>query len=110
MINRELAPLFRALSDPNRLALLARLAECGRPCSVGELSACCPVDLSTVSRHLAVLREAGVLAAERRGKHIYYSVLAGRLAQALRRVADLIERCCDAGCCVETQQEEPHGD
>lgn len=106
MINRDLSAIFRALSDPNRLAILARLADCGRPCSVGELSSCCPVDLSTVSRHLAVLREAGVLAAEKRGKHVYYSVLATGLADALRRLAEILERCCGDGCCTNKEEHD----
>lgn len=86
--------LFRALCDPNRIALLGRLAECRRPCGVTELSGCCEVDLSVVSRHLATLRDAGVLASTRRGKEIYYEVRAPELVQTLRAIADAIEGCC----------------
>ena len=65
---------FRALGDPNRLALLARLAACCGPRTVSELAACCPVDLSVVSRHLAILREAGILQARKHGKEVHYTV------------------------------------
>ncbi|HZE89345.1 MAG TPA: metalloregulator ArsR/SmtB family transcription factor [Verrucomicrobiae bacterium] len=88
---------FRALCDPNRLALLGRLAECGRPCGVTELSGCCAVDFSVVSRHLATLRDAGILAASRRGKEIYYEVRAAELIGTLRAIADAIEGCCGRG-------------
>jgi DNA-binding transcriptional ArsR family regulator len=88
--------LFRALCDPNRITLLGRLAECGRPCGVTELGACCAVDLSVVSRHLATLRDAGVLASTRKGKEIYYEVRAAELVRTLRAIADAIEGCC--GC------------
>jgi ArsR family transcriptional regulator len=84
--------LFRALCDPNRIALLARLSECGRPCGVTELSGCCAVDFSVVSRHLRTLREAGVLASTRRGKEIYYEVRATELVRTLRAIADVIEK------------------
>ena len=59
--------LFRALGDPNRVALLVRLGQSSRPTTVTEAAECCPVDLSVVSRHLAVLREAGVVRAAKRG-------------------------------------------
>jgi len=88
---------FKALCDPNRIALLARLAQCGRACNVGEISCCCPVDLSVVSRHLAILRDAGVVEAEKRGKEVYYSLRFGAVVDTLRRLADAIEGCCPAG-------------
>lgn len=92
--------LFRALADGNRLALLMRLAACGRPCSVGELNACCPVDLSVVSRHLATLRDAGALEAQKRGKEVFYRVRFERLVPLLRGIAGALENCrCSAEAC-----------
>ena len=94
-ITDVLAPrFFRALCDPNRIALVIRLAQCGRPCTVSELAKCCPTDLSVVSRHLALLRDAGVLTARKRGKEVYYSVPYEGLAGTLRAMADAIEGCC----------------
>jgi ArsR family transcriptional regulator len=91
---------FKALSDPNRIVLLERLAQCREPCSVSQIAACCPIDLSVVSRHLAVLREAGILHAEKRGKEVYYSVCFAELVATLRAIADAIEACCPS---TETQ-------
>ena len=85
---------FKALGDPNRVALLARLDWNGEPCSVTEAAGCCPVDLSVVSRHLATLKEAGILQAEKRGRQVYYSVPFSSLAATLRSIADAIEACC----------------
>ena len=85
--------VFRALGDPNRVALLARLGSLGRPTTVTEASACCPVDLSVVSRHLAVLRRAGVLRAAKRGREVRYTVSPG-LATSLRSLADALDACC----------------
>jgi DNA-binding transcriptional ArsR family regulator len=85
---------FKALCDPNRVALLSRLANCRRPCGVSELVGCCGVDISVVSRHLALLRDAGILESEKRGKEVYYSVRCEEVVGTLRRIADAIEACC----------------
>lgn len=90
--------LFRALSDPNRLTLLSRLAASPAPRTVSELDTCCSIDLSVVSRHLAVLREAGVVKAEKKGRQVFYSVCCQPLAALLRRVADALD-CCAANEC-----------
>lgn len=94
---RELLPtdLFRALGDPNRVAILCDLCECrGGPKTVTELASELPVDLSVVSRHLSVLKRAQVLEAERNGKSVQYSVRARDLVVLLRALADAIDNCC----------------
>lgn len=100
------ADLFKALGDPTRLALLACLAKCARPCTVSEVAACCSVDLSVVSRHLALLARAGVLASEKQAKTVYYTVRYADLAASLRAMADAIDACiahspscCDGAAC-----------
>lgn len=87
------ARLFRALGDPSRIALLARLAEHGKPMTVGEVAEGCPTCVSVVSRHLAMLREAGILEARRQGREVYYSIRMAELAAALRKMADAVEVC-----------------
>lgn len=86
--------LFRALADPRRLSLLVRLADKGGPCTVGQLADGSGVDLSVVSRHLAVLREAGVITCEKRGKEVWCTVQTGAVARILRDLADALETCC----------------
>ena len=97
--------LFKALSDPNWARLLVALAGKCRDCSVGELAQCLTVDASVVSRHLAQLREAGVLHAERSGKEVRYSIVLTRFAETLRGIADAIDECCPPGAsaCMENQ-------
>jgi ArsR family transcriptional regulator len=85
---------FKALGDPNRIAILQTLAGCCTPMTVGKVAECCPVDVSVVSRHLATLRDAGVLEVRRRGKEVFYSVRFENLAALLRRMADAIDACC----------------
>ncbi|NOY54683.1 MAG: winged helix-turn-helix transcriptional regulator [Actinobacteria bacterium] len=86
--------LFKALSDPNRILLLVTLSTEGEPSTVSEAAGCCPVDLSVVSRHLATMRDAGVLIAEKRGREVFYSVPYAELAANLRSIADALEACC----------------
>jgi len=85
---------FKALGDSTRVAILARLAQGCGPSTVGSVAGCCPVDLSVVSRHLRVLRDAGIVVAEKRGKEVFYSVRYDELARTLRQLADAIDACC----------------
>lgn len=85
--------LFRALGDPTRVGLLACLAKCGRACSVGEVAACCAVDLSVVSRHLQTLERAGVLESTKTGRTVLYAVRYEIVSRRLRALADAIARC-----------------
>ena len=86
--------LFKALGDPRRVALLAELCQNGEPTTVTGVSHCCPTDLSVVSRPLAILREAGIVSSEKRGREVFYSVRYAELAATLRAVAEAIEACC----------------
>ena len=85
--------LFKALGDPNRIRLILALVERCRTCTVGELAKCMTVDVSVVSRHLALLRAAGVLRAEKQGKQVLYTIQFDHLAETLRGIADAIEAC-----------------
>jgi DNA-binding transcriptional ArsR family regulator len=85
--------LFKALADPNRIRLLLLLAERCRTCSVGELAGCLTVDVSVVSRHLAMLRAAGVLKANKQGKEVHYALQYDHLAETLRGIGDAIVAC-----------------
>lgn len=86
--------LFKALGDPNRVALIADIGRRGRPTTVSEAADCCPIHLSVVSRHLSVLRRAGVVEAEKAGREVRYTLSARDLATQLRSLADALEACC----------------
>ncbi len=95
--------LFRALSDPTRVRLLACMIKCGRGCTVTEVAECCDVDFSVVSRHLALLASAGVLDSDKAGRSVTYTVRATQVAAKLRALAESMERSCSGeacdGCC-----------
>ena len=81
------AALFKALSDPHRLRLLARLAAAAKSVCVCDLNECVPLLQPTVSHHLRQLKGAGLVDRERRGTRVYYCVNAEALTQ-LRRALD----------------------
>jgi len=109
-LDRLLSPkMFKALSDPNRVSILTRLAECCRPCSVSEIAECCPVDLSVVSRHLAILRDAGILEATKRGKEVFYSVCSQSIVDTLRKIANAIESCCPVDAAPDAESSANSG-
>ena len=63
--------VFRALSHPARVRIVRELSG-GKEKCVCELVEACGLGWSTVSRHLSVLREAGVIADEKRGLQVFY--------------------------------------
>jgi DNA-binding transcriptional ArsR family regulator len=73
--------VFKALSDPTRRHVLELLRE--RPMVAGELSEHFEVSKPTMSAHFAVLREAGLIEAERQGKTILYRLRMSVLEDAL---------------------------
>ena len=81
----EAARLFKALGDTTRLAILRRLREQGEVCAC-DFMACCDVAQPTVSHHLKVLRQAGLVRGERRGLWIYYRIE----PEAFERVRELL--------------------
>jgi ArsR family transcriptional regulator len=78
---RPFARLFKALGDETRLAMLALLAAAGRELCVCEIEKRVDLSQPTVSHHLKILREAGLVTAERRGTWVYYGLSRHTLAR-----------------------------
>ncbi len=69
---RAKAKVLKALAHPTRLWMVEKLAD-GERC-VCEFVDAVDVDFSTISRHLSVLRQAGIVMHDKRGKQVYYSL------------------------------------
>jgi ArsR family transcriptional regulator len=82
--------VFRALAHPVRLSVVRRLLEAGEICAC-DLAELFPHDRTTVSKHLAVLREAGVVRIRRDGVRVLYSVRLGCLESLLSCMETLPE-------------------
>jgi DNA-binding transcriptional ArsR family regulator len=84
--------LLQALADANRLAIVRKLVQEGEA-GAGEFTACCEVAQPTISHHLKVLREAGVVATTRRGTSIRYRLH----PETMARLAALLSSLAPAG-------------
>ena len=93
------AEFFKGLCDPTRLKLLGCLAKCARPCSVSEIAACCAVDFSVVSRHLALLARSGIVQSLKQGRIVLYTVKYDTLIRKLRALAGALESFCPPTSC-----------
>lgn len=71
--------VFRTLADPTRRAIFERLCREGEK-TVGALTARAGVSQPVVSRHLGVLKQAGLVRDRQEGRHIHYSAQLGALA------------------------------
>ena len=84
----ELAVVFKALADPVRLRLLSLIAShAGGQACVCDLTGEFDVSQPTISHHLKVLREAGLVQSERRATWVYYQVV----PSALERLGRLLD-------------------
>jgi DNA-binding transcriptional ArsR family regulator len=75
-LSRE-ALLFRALGDPTRAAILATLARAEHEVCVCDFTSGLECNQSTVSHHLKLLKDAGLVESVRRGTWGYYSLASG---------------------------------
>ncbi|MGB6455996.1 MAG: metalloregulator ArsR/SmtB family transcription factor [Streptosporangiaceae bacterium] len=83
----ELAQVFKALGDPVRLRLVSLIgARQGGEVCVCDLTSAFALTQPTISHHLKVLREAGLIDGERRGTWVYYRLVPA----ALERMAELL--------------------
>jgi DNA-binding transcriptional ArsR family regulator len=80
-INQLHADICSALADPTRILALYLLAD--GPCNVNELSFKLGVAQPTISRHLKILRDRGLVQAVRRGQAVEYSLVDRRLIESL---------------------------
>jgi ArsR family transcriptional regulator len=80
----DLASIFKALSDPTRVAIVNRLGAASEVC-VCDLTAAFELSQPTISHHLRVLREAGLVESEGRGTWAYYRLV----PEAIERLRDI---------------------
>lgn len=78
---------FKALSDPTRREILTLLK--GDPMTAGEVVAHFDSTGATISHHLSILKDAGLVDASRRGKFIYYELNLSVLEEIMAWIAEL---------------------
>ena len=80
--------VFKALADPTRRRVLQLLKE--RPMTAGEIAEQVDIAKPTLSAHFAILREAGLVGSEKKGKTVTYWLNASVLEEALLDFADTV--------------------
>lgn len=93
----ELARLFSALGSDTRIRILRELSE--RPLCVGALAMRLEMTQSAISQHLTVLRNAGLVASDKDGSYVHYS-LTGDARERCRAALD------DILCADETTEDD----
>ena len=83
-MTQALTPVFAALGDDTRWAILARLGE--GPASASALAREFPISRQAIVKHLEVLRAAGLVESEQRGRELVHRALGGRLSDVARQL------------------------
>src|SRR5215813_13290783 len=91
--SKDCTPFLKALSDKTRWRIVQGLLSA--PHTVTELSEELNVSQYNASKHIRILREAGIIETEKKGKHVQCHIAAPFLQHAGRRTNHL-----DLGCCV----------
>lgn len=93
MAQQDLMRMLQAVGDPVRMELVFLVGSRG-PMNVTDIAAEFELSRPAISHHLKVLKDAGVLISEKRGKEVYYRLNRRRAVDTLRSLADAIEGCC----------------
>ncbi len=98
--DQQMVQVFKALGHPARLKILRLLAE-RRACICSEVVEELPLAQSTVSQHLKVLKDAGLIIGEIEGPAVCYCLAPGALESLHRSVAQLSSKMGQAGACYK---------
>lgn len=99
MASPQIAEQLAALSHPARLAILNHLSRY-EGCACRDVVESLPLAQSTVSQHLKVLLEAGLITHERNRPRSTYRLNREALRGVSRELNSLVDRCCAESCCT----------
>jgi DNA-binding transcriptional ArsR family regulator len=83
-VSQTLTPVFAALGDDTRWSILVRLGE--TPASASALARELPISRQAIVKHLEVLRAAGLVESEPRGRELVHRALGGRLSDVAKQL------------------------
>lgn len=81
---------FKALAHPDRLRVFFHLVRQGCECAAGDVQRAVEIPAPTLSRHLDLLRRAGLIESRREERYIYYAVRRETVSELIR----LLTACC----------------
>ncbi|MBK8971319.1 MAG: winged helix-turn-helix transcriptional regulator [Hahellaceae bacterium] len=90
---KPLCEFVKALGSESRMKIMMSFLD-GRERTVNEIADEVGLGQSTCSEHLAILRRAGVLIADRRGKEVFYLPNRSTIVETLESLSHFLKRCC----------------
>ena len=94
-VDEMYARVCKALADPKRLLIINELRD--GPKAVGDIASALQISQPNVSRHLAVLRDRGIVTARRAGSNIHYSLTSSKVVEAIDLLYQFMTERQDAG-------------
>jgi ArsR family transcriptional regulator len=91
MTDKEVAQIGKALGDPNRLAIYSHIAQHDE-LFCGEMHAKHAISAATLSHHLKVLHDLGLITSRKDGLNVYYRVVPERMASYLKYLTGIGSR------------------
>ena len=92
-ISQELLEFVKSIASETRMSILLLFLD-GQERTVNQITEAVGLGQPTTSEHLAVMKRAGVLNSEKRGKEVYYRPNRLRIAQQLEYLRSLLKQCC----------------
>jgi ArsR family transcriptional regulator len=92
-LSQELLDFVKSIASETRLSILLLFLD-GQERTVNQVTEAIGLGQPTTSEHLAVMKRAGVLTSEKRGKEVYYRPDRMHIAQNLEFLSDILKKCC----------------
>ena len=100
MYESRITEQLAALAHPARMEILRHLASADG-CACGEVVRSLPLAQSTVSQHLRVLSEAGLVTCERDGQRSIYALDRDAMRRVSQELGHIVDQCCAGICCAD---------
>ncbi len=93
-VAQELLDFVKSIGSETRMNILLLFLD-GQERTVNQITETIGLGQPTISEHLAVMKRAGVLASEKRGKEVYYRPDRLRIAGYLETLSTVLKKCCE---------------
>lgn len=89
MTAEEVSQIGKALGDPNRLSIYTQIAQCEGELYCGEMHAKNAISAPTLSHHLKVLHDLGLITSRKEGLNVYYKTVPEKFASYLKYLSGI---------------------
>ncbi len=93
-VPQDLLDFVKSIASESRMSILLLFLD-GQERTVNQITEAVGLQQPTTSEHLAVMKRAGVLVSEKRGKEVYYRPDRLRIARYLETLSSMLKKCCE---------------